>query len=106
MPIWEIKTLSKRELLEIETICDGYEADLRLSESLPVDVQPYVLRANESIQPLVLAELQHIQAEWSTLSPNQRIADSTAQGIESAKAANTTNQSYLQSQLGRRFRLI
>ena len=106
MPILEMNTLSKRELLEIERICDGYEADLRLSASLPVDVQPYVRRANEAIQPLVLLELERIQTEWSTLSPNQRITDSTAIGIESAKAANNASQSYLQSQLSRRFRLI
>ena len=43
MSISEMSTLSKHELLEMEKICDGYEADQRLSTShLPVDVQPYL----------------------------------------------------------------
>ena len=110
MSISEMSTLSKHELLEMEKICDGYEADQRLSTShLPVDVQPYLLRVDALIRPLVQAELERIQSEWHMASTTQRIVDSTAHGkngMGGAKASNGMSQSFLQSQLSRRFRLI
>ena len=110
MSISEMSTLSKHELLEMEKICDGYEADQRLSQShLPLDVQPYLLRANALIQPLVQAELERIQTEWNKESATQRMADSTKHGkngIGGAKASNGMSKFFLQSQLSRRFRLI
>ncbi len=106
----ELFTLSKHDLLEMEGICDGYEADQRISESqMPLDVDPYVQRASAAIQPFVLAELGRIQTEWNMESATQRIADSTAhgnQGIGNAKADGIHSQIFLQSQLSRRFSLI
>ena len=106
----EAFTLSKDELLELEGICNGFEADQRQCESsIPLDLDPYVRRGSLSIQSFLLAELERIQTEWNTVATTQWIADSTThgnQGVVNAKADCDHSQSFLQSQLGRRFSLI
>ncbi len=103
----EAKVLSKRELLEIERICDSFEGELKRSSSAP-EIAQYILRAPESIQPMVRSELERIQAEWSIDSPTQRRADSTHGRRIAARAGASValSQSFLDSRIGQRFEFL
>lgn len=103
----EAKVLSKRELLDIERICDSFEAELKKS-STAIEVALYIRKVPESIQPIVRSELERIQAEWSIDSPTQRLADSTHGRRMAARtrASVALSQSFLESRIGQRFEFL
>ncbi len=103
----EAKVLSKRELLDIERVCDEFEADLNGGAGA-LDIALYLSKAPESIQSELRSELDRIQAEWSVDAPTHRTADSThGKRIEArTKASSALSHSFLQSPSGRRFKFL
>ena len=101
--------LTKQDLLEIEQICDLYEADQRHCRTgVLLELNPYLIKTREPLRQYLLRELQSIQDEAIPCFESERNARSTTRGNRHSilKASRSAQPCLLQGQLSQRFRII